>query len=220
MVQAIRPLLGEQDAISHQDRNLLIRTTAATLAEVQALVAQLDQPPARLLIEVQQPITGSRQHQQLLHASERQPQRTPKTYRTADHDAAITSQRLQILEGHSAAIHAGRLVPMASLTTDAQGRTRPVIEHKPISSGFQISPHLIGDEVRIDVATFAAALTAEGGSIQQQALISSVRVPLMQWVEIAGHAEQANDTQTIRRNSHDRGGEERSIFIRIQRISD
>lgn len=218
IVQAIQPLLDEQDAISHQGQQLLIRSSPASLAEIQTLIEQLDQAPALLLIELQQPISGSRQYQQLRQATETP--RLSKSYRSGDRDTAINAQQLQLLDGHSAAITAGRLVPMAGLSTDAQGRTRPVIEHKPISSGFQITPRLIGEQVHIDVAPFAASASAEAGTIHQQGLVTSVRVPLKQWVEIAGRPEPPHEEQATRRSTHDRHSEERSIFIRIQRISD
>lgn len=215
LIETIQPFLMPEEVITAKGKKLIIRSSPHTLKQIQQLVKQLDQPAPRLLIEVQQPVTGSKQYEQLklsLHSNDNAQLRR---YRSHDRDSAINSQQLQLLDGQSAFISTGQLVPMASKQVGGNGRARTVIEHKKINSGFQVIAHLEGDKVNLKIAPFTSSLTSQGGHIEQQQLFTNIRVPLGQWVKIAGQANQKPTSSINHYLSHSRTNTERSIFLRV-----
>jgi len=169
----------------------------------------------QLMIELQQVVTGSQQHRQLLDKNG-----SVKHYGTNDRDSVPGYQRLRVDAGQSAAVVSGQLVPMASLQTDADGRARPVIEHKEISSGFQVTPYVSGDNVRLDITPFAASLSDSGGKIEKQQLHTTVTVPFGQWVELGGSYLPPPPENTRRYSTQRSDPGERSVFVRVIKLGE
>ena len=54
LIDAVRPVLGESGGVSAFHDKLILRGSPAEIAAAQAIVAELDRPARRLLIEVKQ----------------------------------------------------------------------------------------------------------------------------------------------------------------------
>jgi type II secretory pathway component GspD/PulD (secretin) len=67
VIPVLQPLLGREASISNFQNQLVIRATAAELAQIKGVLASIDTPPRRLLITVRQDsdVSGSRREAEL-----------------------------------------------------------------------------------------------------------------------------------------------------------
>jgi len=67
VIPVLQPLLGREASISNFQNQLVIRATAAELAQIKGVLASIDMPPRRLLITVRQDsdVSGSRREAEL-----------------------------------------------------------------------------------------------------------------------------------------------------------
>lgn len=190
LVPTLEPFVDEQGVLTAKDNKLIIRTSIRNFGQIRELVEQLDRPLMRLLIEVRQPLAGSREARGMseqLSLSDKRAETELETQRTASRDQAATDQRIQVLEGHSAVIKSGQLVPMAKRQL-RDSRAETVIEQQDVSSGFSVTPHLAGeDTVLLEIAPFSASLDSNGGGIiNRQQAFTTVSGKLGEWIEIGG----------------------------------
>lgn len=218
LAPTLEPFVDEQGVLTAKDNKLIIRTSIRNFGQIRELVEQLDRPLMRLLIEVRQPPAGSREARDIAgqpSLPDKRAETKLDTRRTASRDQATTDQRIQVLEGHSAVIKSGQLVPMARRQL-RDGKAETVIEQQDISSGFSVTPHLAGeDTVLLEIAPFSASLDSSGGGIiNRQQAFTTVSGKLGEWIEIGGTSSREQG-QTRNYSTHERGERQRRILIKI-----
>jgi hypothetical protein len=67
-----------------------------------------------------------------------------------------------------------------------------------MATGFEVTPHLSGDRVMLEIATQKESPGSRPGSVQGQRVVSTVSARLGEWVEIAALESRlhANTTAT------------------------
>ncbi len=110
-------------SITGQGYNLVVNTDDAHLAELQAAVTAMDQPPRNLLVTVGYGATGS-----TLKTSTG----TVQTLRSTDASRSSLGQSVRLLEGNSAFIGTSTRVPVISITPHQQ---RPLRRTHPRRTG-------------------------------------------------------------------------------------
>ena len=222
LIPSLEAFIDDADVITAQDNLLIIRTSSDTLKQLKTIIQRLDQPIRRLLIEVRQPLTSSRQRQETdISGSISLPDKSGdlrlRTYSTTSRDNAAVDQQIQVLEGHTALIKTGQLVPMAKKQMRSDGRVETIIEQQDISSGFRVTPRLNGATVLLEIMPFSATQASSGGGIiNQQQAFTTISSKLGEWVEIGGisSGQQHDGSGTIYK-THERNEQQRQILIRV-----
>lgn len=195
LVPLIRPLLGPSDAIVPNHNQLIVRASAATIADIRALLDQIDTRPHRLLISVAQ---GSQVSGESLGGGAQIRGRIDLDHpddSSADIRARINqserlsitggTQQVQTLDGSSAVIQMGTQVPAPSPYGYGSG-------YLNATTGFAVTPRLAGNRVQIDIAPWSDRLEpGPGGVINTQGARTRLQAELGEWIEVGGMAETA-----------------------------
>jgi type II secretory pathway component GspD/PulD (secretin) len=222
LLPTLQPFVNKGGIITAKNNHIIIRSSMSNVAEISDLIQQLDIPAQRLLIEVRQPLVGSREAEETNISgqigSADGAQVTIESHRTGSRDNAVTSQRLQVLDGHSAVIKSGKLVPMAKRQI-RKGKAETVIEHQDVSSGFSVTPRLTGeDSVTIEIAPFSSSLASGGGGvINQQQALTTLSGKLGEWIEVSGtSSRQQENVKTY--STQNRNEQQRRILIKVTKL--
>lgn len=215
----LQAFVDKQGVISAKGNQLIIRTSDKNLSELTTLIQRLDQPIKQLLIEVRQPLTSSRHSDETgISGSADLPAKNAhirlRSYGTSSRDTAAADQQLQVLEGHTALIKTGKLVPMVKKQLRSGGQVETIIEQQDVSTGFKVRPRLNGDIVLLEIMPFSAS--TGDGVINQQQVFTTVSAKLGEWVEIAGNSSSQQQTSrgTVYK-THGRDQQQRQILIRV-----
>lgn len=232
-VQALlAPLLEPSDRIAADGSNLIIHAPPARLAEIKALVAQLDAKLHNLLITVLQ---GQNVSADELNAAARVRIDIPLNKPSAasgriqgqfsaaqSRDESENSQTVRTLEGHTAYIKAGRAQPVQSVTVYNSGYGYPAAVNSTTvieaTTGFAVEPRVSGDEVTMEVSPWSDQLQ-NNGAIATQSATTNLRAKLGEWIEIGSvqQAQQYRQDGTLTRIRGDRNSELR-ILIKVEII--
>ena len=171
----LRPLVEPGGTLVGQNNQLIVRTSAANLAQLKQALAAIDLPLRRLEISVR-----------FDDATEAASRGIEASGRISDRDASVglrardarsggtqrVDQRVQVLEGGRARLMAGR-----ALAHDGFVRE--------IATGFEAVPRLSGDRVFLDIAPQRETAG------QQQRIDTSVSARLGEWFDVGGAVSSA-----------------------------
>lgn len=182
VVPVLRPLLAPGGTVTGMNNQLIIKTTAANMAELKQVLQGLDRSPRRLLITVKQDIgeqLQSREHSVTgeyssgdvtVRAGDKFPQHDGLSISATDDEGNVIRYRnrqsqadssdmntftVQALEGHPAFIQAGQSVPVSNRTAVVTAGGVVVSEgtvYHEATSGFYVLPRLHGDQVTLLIA--------------------------------------------------------------------
>jgi hypothetical protein len=221
----LAPLLGNTAQLIDNGSNLLVKTTPDRLAEIKAIVGQLDVRQSNLIITVMQ----SRQTtaDQLNAAAGVQlniPADNPSrsggriighVYQTQDKNADQNTQTVRTMEGVPAHIKAGNVYPRQNFSLYGYPLSTEYIE---ATTGFSVTPRLAGQQVTLSVAPWSDKLNGQG-QIQTQNAQSTLRVNLGEWVELGGVGENSSsNTNGLLVNTSQSGENQMHILIKVDRV--
>lgn len=200
LVPLLRPLLGPADAIVPNHNQLIVRANPATIADIRALLDQIDTRPHRLLITVAQGsrISGEslgggaqiRGRIDLDHPGDSAADIRARVHQSERLSTTGGTQQVQTLDGSSAVIQMGAQVPAPSPYGYGTG-------YLNATTGFAVTPRLTGDRVQIDIAPWSDRLeSGPGGVINTQAAHTRLQGELGEWIEVGGVAETAAREQS------------------------
>lgn len=207
----LRPLVEPGGALTGMQDQLVIRASAANIAELRKVLDSIDRMPRRLLISVRQNADASSASRSASVSGtvgsgnvviSNQPGGASNerniTGRIVDSRSSASdgvTQTIQVLEGNPAMIQVGESVPVPSRTV-----TRTVngvvvtdsVAYRDIGSGFQVIPRLSGDRVMLEIAssrdtpTGSSAPGSAPGSANIQRAATTISTRLGEWVELGG----------------------------------
>lgn len=192
LIPLLRPLLEPGAGISGSAYTLMVRSSEKDLAQLAELLEQLDQPQRQLLISV-------RQGHQRIEAGEggaidaNGEQNRVRIYGTRRQQLDSQDQQLRVQEGSWATIKSGVALPQVIQrrqqgpggSSEEQG-----IEYREVDSGFEVRPRVSGEQVTLEIRPFHARPSPSGGGvIEQQEIITTIRGPLGEWMELGGVLE-------------------------------
>lgn len=192
----LAPLLDAEDRVVDNGANLIIKTNPNRLAEIRAVVQQLDTRLNNLVISVLQ--TSHKTAAEL--NAEAELSMTPDAIQmrgmvgnTEDLRNHQQHQQLRTLEGQPAHIKTGQVRPVQNFSVydSGYGYGNSVITNTQLveaSSGFAVTPRLTGEQVILDIEPWSDSFQ-RNGYIATQSAHSSLRANLGEWVEIAGNTD-------------------------------
>lgn len=197
----LQPLLDGNDRVVADGAKLIVKTVPAKLAEIRALIKQLDGPVRNLTISVLQ--TTSQTAGQLNAEAEAalHPERVELRGligNTEDLRGQRQQQQLRTAEGQAAYIKTGEIKPIRNVTVYGSNYGGTVLSSTQLleaSSGFAVVPRLAGDgQVTLEISPWSNQF--QNGEIATQAAQTTLRAKLGEWIEIAGNTDQ---TQAVGR---------------------
>lgn len=213
LLPALRPLLEPGGVLTGQRSQLIVRTSAANLAEIRRALDALDTAARRLVISVRFDDNASASDSALEAGGRISSQGARIEARASDSRSASgqrVDQRLQVMEGSRAFIAAGSSRPLAY----RQGTVNQDIE-----TGFAVVPRLSGSTVTLDIEARREAPGASPGSVQGQRSSSSVSGRLGEWLELAGSSGAgAREDRGIASISRQGGSESRRIWVKVDEV--
>ena len=222
LLPILQPLVPAGAALSGTGDMLLIRADDATVAQLRAVVANLDRAPRQLLITVGQ-ATGTQGGGTTVRGS--------GTISTGDVQVGVNQPpgstsggkvvvrsgtagdglrdvaSVRALEGRETFIALGQSRPFTSTTVAQAGVYPPVVaqstEYRDVQSGFYATPRLNGDRVTLEISPRQQRVTSQqsdnrhgnmthGDVVAGGSITTTVSGRLGEWIEIGG-ASTARD---------------------------
>jgi hypothetical protein len=223
---------------------LIVRTSAANLAEIRRVLDSIDSPLRRLVISVRfedagQARDSSVDSRVVIRAGEGgggasgdQPvprQGASAAVRIQDSRSARderVDQRLQVLEGGQAFIASGESRPLRQQNVVRTPSGTVITESTVIqqaASGFEVVPRLAGDTVFLEIApqreAFAPGRQGAAGAVQGQRMASSVSGRLGEWFELGGTSgASVRDERGILSARDSRASDSRRIWVKVEEV--
>jgi hypothetical protein len=233
VIPVLQPILEPGGALSGQDYKLFVRASAANVAQIRAVLAQIDRPSRQLLVSVR---VGTAQE------IERDQAAVSGTLRTGDASVSVNEpprassgvtvqatsaasrsngagiSSVQVMEGNSAFISTGTDVPVVTAVAGAVGRRAWVAgatEYRGLSSGFVVTPRVNGEQVTLAIEQHSDNL--RGGAIETQQLTTQVAGPLGTWILLGGVNEsEAFGGSTILGRQYATRSDARTIWVKVE----
>lgn len=217
LIPVLQPLVGRDSSISGLHNQLVVRATAAELAQLRRVVAELDTPPRRLQISVRQIPGGGDQRSEAglvpgAGGSEARGSRPgagdegarARLVESNQAGQARVVQTVQVLEGHSAVIQVGEsrpVPPQPAVRTVINGqvvdRVPEATQYREVSTGFSVLPRLQGDRVTLDIDPRREQFDPDRrGGIRQQRLVTTVSGRIGEWIDLGGVREDRGDSRS------------------------
>ena len=206
LVDAVRPLLGQDGSVSAFHDRLIVRGTAKEIASVRAMLAELDRPARRLLIEVRRAGQIAQSSSDLGYGVNtgdvrigRAPPGSDAQIRYQEirtRGSGDSLQRVQALDGRPALIRAGQSVPVYQTHryVGPWGVTQGFDMHyRDATSGFYALPRVHGDQVTVEIYQHSER-PADSGRFDLQQASSMLRGELGQWMTLGSVGGEAGDS--------------------------
>jgi type II secretory pathway component GspD/PulD (secretin) len=225
LLPIIRPLVGANGGVSALDNRLIVRADPATLAEVEKILTELDIAPHQLVISVRQGNSKEQQARQL-DAQGRWSQKgvriVAETEDGSDRGDRVGIQQVRVLEGQPAIIRVGELLPVPGLI-NRDGRHGSLwvdnVSYQPVTVGFEVIPHLQGDQFTLELAPHQDSLANQGYRIQQRSITSTVSGHLGQWLEVGGSLSESTRAATgLAYEVESRQRDEYRVWVKVDEI--
>jgi hypothetical protein len=228
LVEVVRPLLGETGGVSAFHDKLVVRGNSQQIAAVRELLADLDRPARRLIIEVRQSgqLAASRRDIGYGVATDNVRLGQPpgrngahlhyRDLQTRGRDAG--SQRVQALDGRPALIRAGQSVPVYRAHQQVIGNQLVQgfdVRYRDTGTGFYALPRVHGDQVTVEVYQ-QHERAAPNGRFNVQHASTVLRGPLGQWLSLGNIGGSDGDSRdAFGRHVQTRRTQDRQIDLRV-----
>lgn len=228
LVDTVRPLVGPQGGVSAFHDKLIVNAGPQQLRTIKKLIAQIDQPARRLIIEVRQRghlDTASRGVDYGLQTDRLRLGQTPPgskgqisvhSAETRGRDSSL--QRIQALDGRPALIRTGHSTPIYQAHQGVVGN-RVVqgfqVRYRDTHSGFHALPRVHGNEVTLEIYQQHERPAANGQFMSQQAS-TVLRGALGDWLVLGSTGgDSGNQGDHLGRHVRTRRSEDRTLELRV-----
>ena len=250
VIPIVQPLLPRDASISGLQNQLVIRTTPANLEEIKRVLASVDAMPRRLVITVRQDAdvaasrrdaevsgrVGSDQARVVVPGSSERRGGTvvlqdgdnrvrARVFDTQSVESDRNAQTVQVLEGNSALINAGRSVPVPRrriVRNVVGGRVVEQVvedvEYRDVVSGFYVRPRLTGDTVTLEVSPQHDTVSRDmPGAVNVQRVVTTVSGRLGEWIELGGLGQDHAGQRSVLLGLTSRAGSDtRRVLIKVE----
>lgn len=231
LVGAIRPTLNEGGSVSAFHDKLILRGTAAELAAAKALIAELDRPAQRLLIEVRQASRLDLESRRFGYGVRTDDVRIGDVPRDADarigyqhlhtRGQADATYRVRALDGRPALIMSGRAVPVYQGYQQFIGNSVYQgfnVAYRNADSGFVALPRVHGDEVTVEIYQQDVRPQFSNEFSQQQAS-TVLQGRIGDWLTLGSIGDSGGDTDNeIGLHASTRRSEDRELLLRVLKV--
>lgn len=191
VIQMVQPLLQNGEQITGNGQTLIVKVSPETLTQLRTILQKIDQPPVTFEITVFQ---GN-----------------PDWLKSQNSDTTVIStstqttrqnrQSVQVMNGQSAFVSTGQDQPVISSAGAGWWSPGVTFDRRLVQNGLLVEPVLQGQKVKLTVRRIREQDTAASNqAFNQQQVVTTVLVPLDQWVSLAsaeGNAPVDSSTQII-----------------------
>lgn len=218
LAELLRPLLGPFEVVIPGNGQLIVKASPERIAEIRAVLGEIDKSPHRLLVSV---IQGSNLSLDTLNAGLRVQgnsnagfQASGHLYQVQGQDTGGATQQVQTLDGGTATIQAGALTPVPTVSGYGYGVG---IDYRPMTTGFTVKPRLVGGQVLVEVDPWSERPSSQGSTIAVQGAHVQIRAALGEWVEIGGQTETTTlSQQSFAGHSYSTRKQENRTFLKVE----
>lgn len=177
LVQALKPLLHDNETISVFDNKIILSVSSDTLTKIRPIIHDLDKPKAMLLVKI---------HQDSENWLDQGYQKAD-VYSTSSQTLQKDNQSVKVLSGTSAYVNTAENYPVIQWTGVSLFYGGGVAYQRQQSNkGFYIQPTLQGTQVKL----FIKRQYGQQNRVNQQddsnsSVESTMMVPLNQWVKLS-----------------------------------
>jgi hypothetical protein len=224
VLPSLRPLLEPGATLTSHNNQLIVRASAANIAELRSVLQVIDRAARRLQISVRfdKAAHQTRQGVEWSGRAGGEAARLEIRAQDASRDAQErVDQRLQVLEGARAFISTGqsRTLPQRQIIqTPAGVVSQQTMVVQEISTGFEVVPRLAGSMVTLDIAP-QREVWGPAGTVQSQRMATLVSAQLGEWVDI-GSAVQSGlrDERALGSGSRATSTDSRAVWVKIEEL--
>ncbi len=217
LAELLRPLLGPFETIIPGNGQLIVKASPERIAEIRAVLGEIDKSPHRLLVSV---IQGSNLSLDTLNAGlhvqggNAGVQVGGHLYQLQGQDSGNAAQQVQTLDGGTATLQTGELAPVPTASPYGYGTG---IDYRPVTTGFTVKPRLMGNQVLVEVDPWSERPSSQGGAIAVQNAHVQVRAALGEWIEIGGQTEStALSQQGFTGRAYSTRKQENRTFLKVE----
>jgi type II secretory pathway component GspD/PulD (secretin) len=223
VVPMVRPLLAPGESLNGLDSRLIVRAAPTTMMQIERLLAEIDRPRRNLRISLRhtgereraqdsQEITSdvrrgntrivvnnSGRDTSGLMVRRSAPNGTVQLHSerrvTSTRDAS--TQNLTVLDGGRAFLRVGESIMLVQTFLALVGNRPGIvtgIQYYDVTTGFEVEPHLLGEQIQLTVAPRLAFRSDQGTQIIYfRDLRTVVTVKPGEWVDLGGAVESTNE---------------------------
>ena len=193
VLDTLRPLVEPGGVLTGQGNQLIVRASAANIAEIRRALDAIDRPQRRLQVAVRFDDVGEASRRDLGASGAIGSPGSRVQVRGEDSQARASGsadQRLQVMEGARALIMMGRVEDMVS--------------------GFEVVPRVSGSTATVEI------FASRAGSTTASSIASG---PLGEWFELGAIAGSASREQRgIGSASRQTGTESRRVWVKVEAL--
>lgn len=236
IVSVVRDVLEGQGKVSTWDNRLIVNASAEEIATIEEVLRQIDVPPTMLRISVRQEERKGRAANRVTLTGTPKPGMAgvspmvsaPKGARQLGNTAEQTVQTLRVRDGGRGFILMGEMVPyvreMLLLARRYAGYGQTV-DFQAVNTGFWVRPILERGYATLEIRPYlegfqrsSARMMGMPAAVQLQELVSTLRVPLGQWVDLGHQLREGDEVSRAilswrTSNLH----QERTVWVKVER---
>lgn len=228
IIPLLHPHLEANEALTGQGFQLILRARAERVRELKGLIAQLDAAPARLRISVRRASVAEieRDNRGLSGGVRVDEDGTAlrgkvTVHRTEAKSHERNTHMVNTLEGEPAFIAEGLAFPtVGSQVHIVNGRQviSNTLEYRQLESGFYALARINGDQVTVTASPKREALSPRGGGmVESEALVTTVRGPVGQWLELGGRTASVERSRSgVVHRTESKEHEANPIWIKVE----
>jgi hypothetical protein len=239
LLPTIVSLVGSDGTVSAMGNHLIVRASDSQLAQIEQVIASLDVAQKNLKISVRHQRDSSEANSDI-SASGRVgsgnveigvdggPTRRRRItgngvdVRLSGQENSIRQtggEFINVLEGNRAFITVGQSVPYTQQWVTYGQRyfnIQQSTQFRDITTGFEVLPRRIGDQVELEITPQIAQLR-NNGMIDRTSLTTTVRGRLGEWIDLGGTMQSHDEvSRAILSSGNSRGEDNQGLWIRVE----
>lgn len=233
LLPAIEPMLRDDERVSAYGNQLIVRAEPARLAEIRALLSELDRQPAQLRISVASAgaVIGNENGYQVdgrigvgpaeIVVGDPRNGNQARVIQRSTRGQNDGLRQITANEGYPVLIQSGQSVPLQSYTTDAYGRIIEGSQYRDVTQGFYATVRLSGDLATITLSANNNSVNRNDSrviNVQQTDTVVTAR--LGEWITVGGIGDsEASSSSDIGRSTRTRSQSDSSIRLKVERLN-
>ena len=234
VLSVVQSVLGHEGKVNAYGNQLIVNAEPAKIAEVRALLQQLDTEPRRLLISVDTNESGFQSDRGYradgtISAGDAEVQIGQGEINGRDQVRIIRrstdsrgggTQQVQATEGYPALIQVGQSVPLTTTSTGPYGQVYQDTQYRDVTRGFYVTASLSGELVHVSISSQRDRVSnSRPGVIDVQSTDTRVSGRLGEWITLGGVSEQtSSDGRDVLRRSTTQGREDMSLRVKVEAL--
>lgn len=216
VLDTLRPLVEPGGVLTGQGSQLIVRASAANIAQIRRALDAIDRPQRRLQVSVRFDDAGEASRRELGASGTISNQGARVEVRGEDSQARIgerVDQRVQVMDGGRATILTGQSRPVRQrqfIQTPSGVVSQEVTVVQEATSGFEVVPRVSGRTATVEIFASRAGSTAAS---------SVASGPLGEWFELGAMAGgAARDERGIGSASRATATESRRVWVKVEAL--